>query len=65
MSQFVYDPEEAADLIDRLKTKLLFEEMPAVDLTPISEQHYLTACALLDQAMAAMKLAHYYRMRRE
>ena len=56
-------PEMVA-AVDALKADCLFDsEDVTVSLPPQSEQHFLTAMALLSQASAALTLAHYNRMR--
>ena len=56
--------EEMATAVDQLKAECLFgSEDATVALPPVAEQHYLVAICLLAQAVAALTLAYYARMR--
>ena len=58
------DLEAMIAAVETLKVDCLFDSEDAVSsLPPQSEQHFLTAMALLSQASAALTLAHYNRMR--
>lgn len=56
-------PEMIADL-EQVKADCLFDsyDITAV-LPPVAEQHFLAAIALIAQAVTALRLADYARMR--
>lgn len=55
--------DEAATEITQLRTKILFSDDAWESLSPQSEQHFMAAISLLEQAKCSMKLADYCRMR--
>lgn len=63
MGKYNNVPEMIADL-EQVKADCLFDsdDITAV-LPPVAEQHFLVAIALIAQAVAALRLADYARMR--
>lgn len=64
MSTLFQDGEKLARLCQELRDSALFGEGDT-KLTPISEQHWLMAVGLLEQAQRAFKLSDYHQMKGE
>lgn len=60
--EVVRDIEETAKRVEAMRVELVFSDDEVVDgdtLTPVAEQHYLTALSLLEQAQRSFMLAAF------